>query len=117
MALVTLTRTLAAACGALNYTNGFHRPFPLTDASVAFPSKADMVLIPVVVVVALVIPAAIITVFNLSAVLLFHDRTDKYRFRRMLWEHPRWRARSMHRPRYHTLRDVGIERYGRETQA
>ena len=70
----------------MNYINGFHRPFSLTDASIAFPSKPDIVTIPVVVVVALVIPAAIIAVFNLSAVFLLHDRTEKYRFRRMLWE-------------------------------
>lgn len=42
--------------------------------------------IPVVVIVALVIPAATIAVLNLSAVFLFHDRTEKHRFRRVLWE-------------------------------
>ena len=84
--LLALNRALAAAGGVLNYINGFHRPFSLTDASIAFPSKPDIVSIPVVVVVAMVIPAAIIAVLNLGAVFLLHERTEKDRFRRMLWE-------------------------------
>jgi hypothetical protein len=75
----------------LNYISGFHRPFSLTDASIAFPNKPDILSLPVVVIIALVVPAAIIAVLNLSAVLIFHDRTEKHRFRRVIWEiHVGW---------------------------
>ncbi|KAJ9606578.1 hypothetical protein H2200_008586 [Cladophialophora chaetospira] len=77
---------VAAAGGVLNYISGFHRPFSLTDVSIAYPNHPDIVSIPVVVIIALVVPAAAIAVLNLSAVLVFHGRTEKHRFRRVMWE-------------------------------
>lgn len=82
---------VAAGGGVLNYISGFHRPFSLADASIAYPSKADIVSIPVVVIIALVVPAAVIAVLNLSAVLALRDRAEKHRFRTVLWEiHVGW---------------------------
>lgn len=75
----------------MNYISGFHRPFSLTDVSIAYPKRPDIVSIPVVVIVALVIPAATIAVLNLTAVSFFHDRKEKHRFRKVLWEiHVGW---------------------------
>ena len=84
--LLTLTRALTATSGVLNYINSFYRPFLLTNASIAFLSKLDIILISIVIIVTLVIPTAIIVVFNFGVIFLFHDRTKKYRFRRMLYE-------------------------------
>jgi membrane-associated phospholipid phosphatase len=70
----------------LNYINGYHRPFSLTDVTIAYPNKSDIVSIPVVVIVAFVAPAGIIAALNLSSVLMFHDRAEQQRFRRAFWE-------------------------------
>lgn len=70
----------------MNYINGYHRPFSLTDITIAYPNKPDIVSIPVVVIVALVAPAGIIVALNLSSVGLFHDRAEQHRFRRAFWE-------------------------------
>ncbi|KAK5048556.1 hypothetical protein LTR84_005647 [Exophiala bonariae] len=77
---------VAAAGGVLNYINGFHRPFSLTDVTIAYPNKPDIVSIPVVVIVALVAPAGIIAALNLSSVPMFHDRAERHRFQRAFWE-------------------------------
>lgn len=55
----------AAAGAALTYVSGFHRPFSLTDAAISYPLKRDIVSLPVVAIVSLVGPAAVIAVVNL----------------------------------------------------
>src|SRR4051812_14650720 len=81
-----MNRAVAAAGGVLNYITGYHRPFSLTDITIAYPNKPDIVSIPVVVIVALVVPAAIIAALNLSSVSLFHGRGEQQRFRKAFWE-------------------------------
>ena len=51
---------MAAAGGVLNYISGYHRPFSLTDISLAYPNKPDIVPISVLVAVAFIAPACII---------------------------------------------------------
>ncbi|EXJ73449.1 uncharacterized protein A1O5_03209 [Cladophialophora psammophila CBS 110553] len=83
----------AAAGGVLNYISGYHRPFSLTDAAIAYPNKPDIVSIPVVVVVALLAPACIIAVLNFGGLAFNrnHDRTRKDAWRRVVWEaHVGW---------------------------
>lgn len=58
---------MAAGGGILNYINGYHRPFPLTDGAITYPNKPDIVSIPVVIIVALLAPAATIAALNLTA--------------------------------------------------
>lgn len=55
---------VAVAGGVLNYVSGFHRPFSLADIDIAYPLKANIVSVPVLVLVALVAPFAIIVVLS-----------------------------------------------------
>ncbi|KIW23358.1 uncharacterized protein PV07_11565 [Cladophialophora immunda] len=83
----------AAAGGVLNYISGYHRPFSLTDAAIAYPNKPDIVSIPVVFVVALLAPAGIIAVVNFGGLAFKSNpnRTGKDGWRKVVWEvHVGW---------------------------
>lgn len=54
----------------LTWATGFHRPFTLTDPSIAYPLKSDIISIAVVAVISLVGPAAIIAALNVGALFL-----------------------------------------------
>ncbi|KAK5072330.1 hypothetical protein LTR70_010459 [Exophiala xenobiotica] len=60
----------AAAGGILTYISGFHRPFSLTNDDFAYPLKDNIVSLPIVAIISLVAPAAIIAAANLSAAVL-----------------------------------------------
>ncbi|KIW15852.1 hypothetical protein PV08_05902 [Exophiala spinifera] len=82
---------VAAAGGVLNYISGFHRPFSLTDTDIAYPNKPDIVSLPVLIIVALVLPAAIIALVNLFTAAVFESPSRPHRFRKTLWEiHVGW---------------------------
>ncbi|KAF2152196.1 PAP2-domain-containing protein [Myriangium duriaei CBS 260.36] len=64
----------AAAGGVLNRINGFHRPFSVQDASIAFPLKNDIISLPVVAIVSAIGPAAVIGVLSATSALLRRRR-------------------------------------------
>lgn len=54
----------------MTYITGFHRPFSLTDDAIAYPLKANIVSLPVVAIISLIGPAAVIVIVNLGAAIL-----------------------------------------------
>lgn len=56
---------LASAGGILHYVDGTHRPFPLTDNSIAYPSKRSIVSIPTLILISLAVPLLTILIFSL----------------------------------------------------
>ena len=77
----------------LNYISGYHRPFSLTDISIAYPNKPNTVSIVVVVIVALIAPAAIIFVLCLASTLPFaqSSQPQKSSLRSIAWDiHAGW---------------------------
>lgn len=59
----------------MTYITGFHRPFSLTDDAIAYPLKPNIVSLPVVAIISLVGPAAVIAIVNLGAA--FFDKPNK----------------------------------------
>lgn len=57
---------LAAGGGALTYISGFHRPFALTDLTISYPQKADIISIGVAAIIAVAIPAALIVLLSIA---------------------------------------------------
>lgn len=82
---------VAATGGVLNYIDGFHRPFSITDTAIAYPNRPDIVSLPVLIIVALVLPATIIALLNLLTLPVFQPASRPHRFRKTLWEiHVGW---------------------------
>ncbi|KAK7936210.1 hypothetical protein LTR80_011383 [Exophiala xenobiotica] len=58
--------TLAVGGGVLNYISGYHRPFSLTDTSLTYPEKNNIVSLTIVGIVAFAVPAVAIAVLCLA---------------------------------------------------
>ncbi|KAF4555659.1 PAP2-like protein 3 [Elsinoe fawcettii] len=70
---------LAAAGGAFYYITGWHRPFSLTDISISYPDKSDIVPLSVLIVVAVVLPAIIIVAISILQFIVEKRGKDKKR--------------------------------------
>ena len=58
----------------LTWITGFHRPFALSNPAIAYPLKTDIVSLPVVAIISLILPAAVIAIVNLSSAVLSRSR-------------------------------------------
>ncbi|GAM86990.1 hypothetical protein ANO11243_050110 [Dothideomycetidae sp. 11243] len=79
----------AVAGAVLNRINGYHRPFTLSDASIAFPLKPDIVSLPLAGVVSGVGPVVVIALSCLLSAFVRHHRALERGanvFRRAAWE-------------------------------
>lgn len=72
----------------MNYINGYHRPFSLTDTSLAYPEKSNIVSLTVVGIVAFGVPAVAIAVLCLALPLRYHpgEGARAASWRRKIWE-------------------------------
>lgn len=72
-----VNRCFAGAGAALTYISGFHRPFSLTDAAISYPLRNDIVSLPVVAIISLIGPAAVIGIVNLGSLLINFVRPSR----------------------------------------
>lgn len=75
--LTSSCRCFAAGGAALTYISGFHRPFSLTDPAISYPLKANIVSLPVVAIISLIGPAAVIAIVNLGVLGLGRFKPTK----------------------------------------
>lgn len=68
--VLTEPRCFAAVGGALTYITGFHRPFSLEDDAIAYPLRPNIVSLPVVAIISIIGPAAVIAIVNLGAAVI-----------------------------------------------
>lgn len=61
----------------MTYISGFHRPFSLTDDALSYPNKTDIVSLPVVAIVSIAGPAAVIVLLNLLTYFSSSRRNDR----------------------------------------
>jgi hypothetical protein len=91
--LLTISRVIAAIGGGLNFTQMNQRPFSLVDLSISYPYLESQIATWLLVVVALIIPGAII--FVVCLVLIPGRAASAAAPRNLIWRRKLWEWNSM----------------------